>query len=182
MDAGELRFMTLDDLTDLSVGDGPMDFDVDYPKQKKERQMEMTPYNPFASHPMQTWDAITMDRMLTIKRPVTESGEIWITESGFAETLSLIPLNLHEQRLFWKKFRRIQMLASGELNKKVVDTRQDRLMAELVSQKSRKDVIEGGNPNEREMWIINKQVIEQTLRAPGPTQPKGFFASILGGK
>ena len=173
--------MTLDDLTNVSIGDDQMDLGVDMPRGQKDQGMEMTPYNPFVSRPMQTWDDRCIDRMLTIKRPVVESGEIWITESGFAETLSLIPLNKIEQRMFWKKFRRIQMIASGELNKRVVDSRQERLMAELVTQKSRKDVIEGGNPNEREMWVINKQVIEQTLRTPGPTQPKGFFASILGG-
>ena len=173
--------MTLDDLTNISVGDGPMDMDMDLQRAKEDQAMSMMPYNPFAPGKIQNWDAVCMDRMLTIKRPKVKSGEIWITESGFAETLSLIPLNKIEQRMFWKKFRRIQMIASGELNKRVVDSRQERLMAELVTQKSRKDVIEGGNPNEREMWVINKQVIEQTLRTPGPTQPKGFFASILGG-
>lgn len=175
--------MTLDDLNNLSIGDGPMDMDVDYPHGGKEsRGSELTPYNPFAVRPSQTWDDRAIDRLLTIKRPEAISGEIWITECGFAETLSLLPLNKLEQRLFWKKFRRIQMISSGELNKKIVDSRQERLMMELVSQKSRKDAVEGGNPNEREMWVINKQVIEQTLRTPGPTQPKGFFASVLGGK
>ena len=173
--------MTLDDLTNIGIGDDQMDMSVDIPREKQHQVPEITPYNPFISRPSQTWDDRCIDRMLTIKRPIVPSGEIWITESGFAETLSLIALNRPEQRLFWKKFRRIQMIASGELNKQIVDSRQERLMAELVSQKSRKDVIEGGNPNEREMWVINKQVIEQTLRTPGPTQPKGFFSSILGG-
>jgi len=143
--------------------------------------MEMTPYNPFVSRPMQTWDDRTMDRMLRIKRPEAISGEIWITEAGFAETLSLLPLNRSEQHQFWKKFRRIQMISNGELNKRIVDSRQERLMMELVSQKSRKDVVEGGNLNERESWITSRQQIEQTLRQPAPQRPKGFIESVADG-
>ena len=174
--------MTLDDLTNIAAGDGQIEYMG--PEQQKQRQddsMGMVPYNPFAIKPNSTWDAQCMDRMLTIKRPVVPSGTIWITEGGFAETLSLLPLNKQEQKAFWRKFRKIQMVATGELNSKIVDSRQERLLMELVSQKSRKDIIEGGNPNEREMWIINKQVIEQTLRTPPPTQPKGFFGSVIQG-
>jgi hypothetical protein len=118
--------------------------------------------------------------MLTVKRPKVPSGTIWITEAGFAETLSLLPLNRMEQKAFWRKFRKIQMVATGELNKKIVDSRQDRLLVELVSQKSRLDVAANGNMNEREMWITNKNLIEQTLKTPPPQQAKGFVASVAG--
>lgn len=144
--------------------------------------MEMSAYNPFISRPMQTWDDRTMDRMITIKRPKkVVSGEIWITESGFAEVLSLMPLNKTDQHMFWKKFRRIQMMAPGELNKHIVDSRQERLMMELVSQKSRLDAAEGGNINERGMWITNRQLVEQTLRQAAPQRPGGFIATIAEG-
>ena len=175
--------MTLEDLTNLSVGDGHIDPDPHFRGQQQQQSMEMQAYNPFAvrSGMSGTWDAMCMERMLTIKKPVSVPGEIWITESGFAETLSLLPLNKPEQRQFWKKFRRIQMLASGELNKNVVASRQDRLMMELVSQKSRKDVIEGGNLNERESWITTRQQVEQTLRTPPMGKNKGFFGSVADG-
>lgn len=171
--------MTLDDLTNMYAGDGPMDFE-DPVNQMKQQSYDMTPYNPFAVRPNQTWDDRTIDRMLTVKRPVVPSGTIWITESGFAETLALLPLNKPEQRAFWRKFRKIQMVATGELNKKIVDSRQDRLLVELVSQKSRLDVAANGNMNEREAWVINKQVIEQTLKTPPPQQAKGFISSVAG--
>lgn len=174
--------MTLEDLTNIHAGDGPMNMtDIDLPQQQGQGQYEMMPYNPFQLHGMQTWDAQCMERMLTIKRPKVPSGTIWITESGFAETLSLLPLNKNEQTRYWRKFRKIQMLASGECNKKVIDSRQDRLMMELVSQKSRLDVAVNGNLNEREMWVTSRQQVEQTLRTPPPMQPKGFFGSLIGG-
>lgn len=159
---------------------------MDYPPSQRgrnpqEQQMQMQGYNPFAPRMNSSWDAICMDRMLTIKRPVAIPGEIWITEAGFAEVLSLLPLNKNEQRKFWKKFRLIQMIASGELSKKIVDSKQERLMMELVSQKSRLDAVEGGNINERGMWITNRQLVEQTLRTAPSQQSKGFIASIADG-
>ena len=177
----EVLTMTLDDLLDLSVGDDRIDIDISKPRRQEDPSYEMAPYNPMMSRPMQTWDDRTMDRMLTIKRPIAISGEMWITESGFAETLSLLPLNKMEQRMFWRKFRRIQMLASGELNKRIMDSRQERLALELISQKSRLDVVEGGNLNERLAWITNKQMIEQTLRTPPPQRAKGFIGSVVDG-
>ena len=173
--------MTLEDLMDVTAGDSPLDLDIHEPRQKKQKEFEMTPYNPFISRPSQQWDDRIIDRMLTIKREDVPSGTIWITEAGFAETLSLLPLNKQEQMRFWKKFRKIQMVASGELNNKIVDSRQDRLMIELVSQKSRLDVAANGNMNERKMWVTNKQLVEQTLRSPPPQQQKGFMTSLLGG-
>lgn len=176
--------MTLEDLTDLSVGDDALNLDDGFmPKKGKQRQesQDVVPYNPFMVRPNMTWDDRTMDRMLTIKRPIVESGEMWITESGFAETLSLLPLNHSEQKMFWRKFKKIQMLASGECNKKVIDSRQERLMMELVSQKSRLDVSASGNLNEREMWVTTRQQLEQSLKTPPPTQQKGFFSSVVGG-
>ena len=131
--------------------------------------------------PNQTWDDRAIDRFLTIKRPQTCSGELWITEAGFAETLSLLPLNKSEQKAYWRKFRKIQMQQTGECNKKMVDSRQERLMLELVSQKSRIDVSPNGNLNEREMWVTTRQQLEQSLKTPPPSQPKGFFGSLVGG-
>lgn len=173
--------MTLEDLAELAAaGDDRFDFALPPGhKQQQDPQYDMQQYNPFISRPNMTWDDRTMDRMLTIKRPYAESGEIWITEAGFAETLSLLPLNKIEQNKFWKKFRKIQMLASGECNKKIVDSKQERLMMELVSQKSRLDVSINGNLNERQSWITNRQLVEQTLKTPPPSQPKGFFGSIV---
>jgi hypothetical protein len=175
--------MTLEDLTDVTVGDGPVDTSVNMPKEKKQDEYnEITPYNPFLSRPMQTWDDRAMDRMITIRRPKeTTPGEIWITERGFAETLALMPLNKSDQHMFWKKFKRLQWLQTGELNARVVDSRQERLMFELVSQKSRLDAVEGGNINERGMWITNRNLIEQTLRQSLPSRPKGFIESIAEG-
>ena len=176
--------LSLEDLTDTTVGDDRIDTNYQMPKEKKQDDQynEITPYNPFVSRPMQTWDDRTIDRMITIRRPKeTTSGDIWITERGFAETLSLLPLNKVDQHMYWKKFKRIQMLQTGELNKKVVDSRQERLMLELVSQKSRLDVAEGGNINERGAWITNRQMIEQTLRQSLPSRPKGFIESIADG-
>jgi len=176
--------MTLDDLTDTSVGDGALDLDEGFmPSKGRQRQesQEVVPYSPFMVRPNMTWDDRTMDRMLTIKRPVVESGEMWITEAGFAETLSLLPLNHSEQKMFWRKFKKIQMLASGECNKKVIDSRQERLMMELISQKSRLDVSANGNLNEREMWVTTRQQLEQSLKTAPPQQSKGFFSSVVGG-
>lgn len=177
--------MTLDDLTELGVGDDQIPVDIRRPPDPRNtpdgQQYEMTPYNPFQRNQLQTWDAITMDRMLTIKRPKAKSGEIWISESGFAEVLSLLPLNRVEQKLFWRKYRKIQMIQTGELSAHLVDSRQERLLVELVSQKSRLDVIENGNLNEREMWITNRTLVEQTLRTPSPQQPKGFIGTIASG-
>lgn len=178
--------MTLDDLIDVTVGDDQIQTDISLPRkrqQPKEESYEMTPYNPFAMRSAGGggWDAMCMERMLTIKRPDSIPGTIWITEAGFAETLSLLPLNKVEQHNFWKKFRRIQMLSTGELNKHIIDSRQERLMMELVSQKSRLDVIEGGNVNERGQWNTTNTYVEQTLRQPAPQRPKGFIASVADG-
>jgi hypothetical protein len=174
--------LTLEDLNDISAGDDRIESDLPMPHNSpQEQQMAMQQYNPFAPRQNSSWDAICMDRMLSIKRPATVSGEIWITEAGFAETLSLLPLNKAEQRKFWKKFRLIQMIAPGELSRKIVDSRQERLMMELVSQKSRLDAVEGGNINERGMWITSRQLVEQTLRTPSPQKPKGFIESVLSG-
>jgi hypothetical protein len=72
------------------------------------------------------------------------------------------------------------MLAAGECNKKIVDTKQERLMMELVSQKSRLDVVPAGNLNEREAWITTRQQVEQTMKVP-QVQQRGFFSSVFGG-
>lgn len=177
--------MTLEDLIDTGLGDDQIHVDVRRPPAlpaQGQDQYEMQPYNPFSRVPYQTWDDRTMDRMITIKRPKgVKSGELWITESGFAEVLSLLPLNKKEQKEYWRKFRKIQMIYTGELSAKMVDSRQERLCMELVSQKSRLDVAANGNLNEREMWITNRNLIEQTLRTPPPQQPKGFVGSVLSG-
>ena len=174
--------MTLDDLTDLTIGDDKVDLDIEVPKHKQQREsQEISPYNPFMVRPNQTWDDRAIDRFLTIKRPDYPSGELWVTEAGFAETLSLLPLNKEEQRAYWRKFRKIQMQHTGELNKKITDSRQERLMMELISQKSRLDVSTSGNLNEREMWVTTRQQMEQSLRTPPPSQPKGFFGSLISG-
>jgi hypothetical protein len=73
------------------------------------------------------------------------------------------------------------MQHTGELNKKITDSRQERLMIELISQKSRLDVSTSGNLNEREMWVTTRQQMEQSLRTPPPSQPKGFFGSLISG-
>jgi hypothetical protein len=174
-------------LEDLSVGDGPLDIDDHLEKliQQQNQQgvsMEVAPYNPFAQRQPGSWDAICMDRMITVKRPKNvKSGQMWITDAMFAEVLSLLPLNKSEQAAYWKKFKKIQMMASGELNRKIVDSRQERLMVELLTQKSRLDVSPNGNLNEREMWVTTRQQLEQTLRAPPTVQPKGFIHSLFGG-
>jgi hypothetical protein len=147
----------------------------------QEQQMQMQNYNPFGPKQNTSWDAICMDRMLSIKRPAVEPGIIWITDKDFAETLSLLPLNKSEQRKFWKKFRLIQMIAPGELSRKIVVSRQERLAMELISQKSRLDAVEGGNINERGWWGTSVQKVDQTLRTPSPTRPKGFVESLLSG-
>jgi hypothetical protein len=92
-----------------------------------------------------------------------------------------MPLSKADQHMFWKKFKRLQWIQTGELNKRVVDSRQERLMFELVSQKSRLDAVEGGNINERGHWITNRNLIEQTLRQSLPSRPKGFIESIADG-
>lgn len=184
--------MSLDDLMDTGIGDDAMDIDAPFrelenrgksQKQARWQQREeqgMTPYNPFAVHPSQTWDDRAIDRFLTIKKPLdAEEGEIWLSDPDFSETFSLMPLNKVEQIRLIKKFRRIQMLASGELSANIVKTRQDRYLTELASQKSRKDVVEGGNLNERESYITSSHKEEQTLRTSGTNQPRGFLPSIL---
>ena len=175
--------LTLDDLTDIDRIDGAEESSLGIGRQSERggQSQDMMPYNPFMVRPNMTWDDRTMDRMLTIKRPVVASGELWLTEANFAETLSLLPLNKAEQTAYWRKFRKIQMTRSGECNKKIVDSRQERLMVELVSQKSRLDVSVNGNLNEREMWVTTRQQLEQSLRTPPPSQPKGFFGSLVGG-
>ena len=174
--------MTLEDLTDISIGDDRVPVNVDVPKKQKEQSYEMTPYNPFVSRPNQSWDDRAMERMLRIKRPPPQQqGEIWFDDPDFAETFSLLPLNKPEQGRIWRKVRKIQMQASGELNKKMVESRQQRLMVELVSQKSRLDVSPNGNLNEREMWVTTRQQLEQTLKTPAPSQPRGFFGTLIGG-
>lgn len=174
--------MTLEDLTNIHAGDGPLDLSIDAPRDnQRQPRYDIAPYNPFMQKPLSSWDAQCMDRMLTIKRPKSLSGQIWITDSGFAEVLELLPLNKPDQQKFWRKFRKIQMLATGELNRKIVDSRQERLLIELVSQKSRLDVAANGNLNEREQWVTNRQVIEQTLKTPQMVQRKGFFQSVADG-
>ena len=185
--------MSLDDLMDTNVGDDAMDIDAPFRElagegkprkrarwQEQREERGMTPYNPFAVHPSQTWDDRAIDRFLTVKKPLdAEEGEIWLSDPDFAETFSLTPLNKVEQIRFIKKFRRIQMLSPGELSANIVKTRQDRYMAELLSQKGRKDVVEGGNLSEREMFITSSHKEEQTLRTPGQQQPRGFLPSLL---
>jgi hypothetical protein len=179
---------------DTNVGDDAMDIDAPFRElagegkprkrarwqQQQQEERGMTPYNPFAVHPSQTWDDRAIDRFLTVKKPLdAEEGEIWLSDPDFAETFSLTPLNKVEQIRFIKKFRRIQMLSPGELSANIVKTRQDRYMAELLSQKGRKDVVEGGNLSEREMFITSSHKEEQTLRTPGQQQPRGFLPSLL---
>ena len=74
------------------------------------------------------------------------------------------------------------MMSTGECNRRIVDSRQERLMVELMTQKSRLDVSQNGNLNEREMWVTTRQELNQTLRAPTAPQQKGFVQSILGRK
>jgi hypothetical protein len=176
--------VTLEDLADLNVGDDR--FDTDTPVQRRRGQdesYEMTPYNPFGPRAtMQTFDDRTFDRVVSVHRPKNiTSGRVWFTEGEFIEVVSLTAWNKNEQRRFIKKFRRIQMQATGELNAKIVDTRQDRLMVEVLSQKGRKDVIEGGNINERESWITSRVQQEQTLSAPPMNKNKGFFGTLAEG-
>ena len=185
--------MSLDDLMNTGVGDDAMDIDAPFRElsgggksqkrarwQQQREEQGMTPYNPFVAHPSQTWDDRAIDRFLTVKKPLdAEEGEIWLSDPDFAETFSLTPLNKVEQIRLIKKFRRIQMLSSGELSANIVKTRQDRYMAELLSQKGRKDVVEGGNLSEREMFITSSHKEEQTLRTPGQQQPRGFLPSLL---
>ena len=92
--------MSLEDLTDVTAGDGPIDIDSyleplgDNKPQRKERRGEqqqsqdMAQYSPFMVRPNMTWDDRTMDRMITIKRPDTEDGIIWVTDADFAAALS----------------------------------------------------------------------------------------------
>ena len=172
--------MTLDDIIDTSVDD---DRDVPMPQRPQEQSYEMQQYNPFAPrNTMQTFDERVFDRVVTIRKPEhTQSGEMWFTDGKFAEIVSLCGWNKQEQTRFMKRFRRIQMLSTGELNAKIVDSRQDRLMLDVASQKGRKDVVEGGNTNEREMWITSNQNVIQTLKQSAPQKPQGFFATIADG-
>lgn len=178
--------MTLEDLTDLTVGDGPLDLDL--PKQRHDSetrfqsQNELAQYNPFITRPNMTWDDRTMDRMITIKKPKDiEPGVIWLTDGAFAETMSLLHISKSEQRVFMKQFQRIQALGSGELSRKIVAARQDRLMVMLLTQKSRPDVIEGGNMTERDSWVTSVQKYDQGMHYPPQVdRKKGFFGTILG--
>ena len=175
--------MTLEDLTDVTVGDDRIDTSINIPREKKQEDYnEITPYNPFISRPNQTWDDRAMDRMITVKKPANvPSGTIWFTEGKFVEVLSLLPLSQKAHQRYVKKYKRIQMLATGELNKKIVDSRQDRLLYEILAQKSILDAVEGGNINERGHWITNRQLVDQTLRQSLPSRPKGFIESIADG-
>jgi hypothetical protein len=175
--------MSLEDLTDVTVGDSPIDTSISMPKEKKDDQYnEITPYNPFISRPNQTWDDRAMDRMIAVHKPEhTKSGEIWFTEGKFVEVLSLLPLSQKAHQRYVKKYKRIQMLQTGDLNRKIVDSRQDRLLYEILAQKSILDAVEGGNINERGHWITNRQYIEQTLRQSLPSRPKGFIESVADG-
>ena len=182
---GGFESMTLDDILDVNVGDGPIEVDIRRPKEpapQPQDELAMQPYNPFASKaPMQSWDYYTMDRMLTIKRPQHHIGEIWMTEAGFAETLSLLHLNKHQHEKYWREFRTIQFLAKGELSYDIVEMKQEALFWELVSHKSVIDVTETGNLAERDAWITNTQRIEQTLRTPPSKQPAGFVGTLIDG-
>jgi hypothetical protein len=177
--------MTLEDLTDLSVGDGPIDLDP--PKQRRDKETrfqpssnEMVQYNPFITRPNMTWDDRTMDRMITIKKPRDiEPGEIWLTDGDFAETMSLTHINKAEQMAFLKKFKRTQLM-TGELSHKIRQSRQDFLMVELLTQKSRPDVVEGGNMTERDAWVTTKQEFTQGMHYPPQVdRKKGFFGSLM---
>ena len=179
--------MTLRDLTNLHAGDAPPNVDLSVPAQQPmdpyAGAMMVPQYNPFAQGAMKSWDAQCMDRMITIHRPKgVEKGMIWVTEAEFAETLSLLPLNKSEQQHYLRKFRKAMMCASGELSKEEVYQRQELLFVELVSQKSRKDVMPNGNLNEREHWTTTTQRYETELKAPVPAQSRGFFSSIFGGR
>ena len=175
--------MTLDDIADLSTDGNFFDSELRKRQSQSDESYEMTPYNPFSPRAtMQTFDDRTFDRVVSVHKPKNiKSGEMWFTEGQFIEVISLMAWNKSEQRKFIKKFRRIQMAATGELNAKIVDSRQDRLMVEVLSQKGRKDVIEGGNINERESWITSRQQVEQTLRTPTTSKNKGFFGSVADG-
>ncbi len=175
--------MTLDDISDLSVDGNYFENEQHKRQVQSDESYEMTPYNPFAPRAtMQTFDDRTFDRVVSVHKPKNiKSGEMWFTEGKFVEVVSLMAWNKSEQRKFIKKFRRIQMAATGELNAKIVDSRQDRLMIEVLSQKGRKDVVEGGNINERESWITSHQTQEQILRTPTTNKNKGFFGSVADG-
>ena len=139
-------------------------------------------FNPFAPRGYNSFDAQMADRFLTIKRPPKIiSGTIWLTEAGLAETFSLITIGKNDQDDIMDEFYRIQMMSSGELNNKIVDSRQDRLYTKLLTYKSRVDVVEGGNINERGSWVTTTQRIEQTLRQAAPQRPQGFLATIADG-
>ena len=179
--------MTLADikrLTNVKAGDRVGNVDLTLPQQQTQdpyagSAMMMPSYNPFSSGMPKSWDAICMDRMVTIHRPKgIKKGLIWLTESDFAETLSLLPLNRVEQRHLIRKFRKAMMTASGELSKEEVYQRQELLFAEIVSQKSRLDVVPGGNLNERLSWITSTQQFETIIKGPPPVQSKGFFSSV----
>lgn len=178
--------MSLANLTNMRAGDRPMNVDMTLPPQQADPYagagMMMPAYNPFSQGGPKSWDAICMDRMITIHRPKNvEKGLIWITDAQFAETLSLLPLNKSEQRHYWRKFRKAMMASSGELSKEEAAQRQELLFIELISQKSRLDVMPGGNLNEREQWNTTTQRVESVLKTPPPAQGRGFFSSVLGG-
>jgi hypothetical protein len=175
--------VTLDDLREMGILDDQQQQEREYQQQQAmQQQQQMQMYNPFAQRQPSSWDAIMADRLLTVKRPKdVKSGEMWITESGLAEIFSLMPIGKADQDEIMDDFYRIQMLASGELNRKIVDSRQERLLTRLLIQKSRLDAVEGGNINERGAWITSRQLFEQTLRQPQPQRPKGFIEGIVDG-
>lgn len=176
--------MSLRDLTNIRAGDAPYSTDISLPPPQQDPYAGMMApqYNPFAQGVGKSWDAQCMDRMITIHRPSNvKKGMIWLTEASFAETLSLLPLNKNEQQHYIRKFRKAMMAASGELSQEEVYQRQELIFVELISQKSRLDVMPGGNLNERESWITSTQRIESVLKTPPPAQSRGFFGSLLGG-
>jgi len=139
-------------------------------------------FNPFAPRVNNSWDAVMADRLLTVKRPDKPiSGTVWLTEAGLSETFSLITIGKVEQEDIMDEFYRIQMMASGELNRKIVDSRQDRLLARILTYKARVDILEGGNINERGWWGTSVQKIDQRITQPQPQRPQGFLATIADG-
>ena len=139
-------------------------------------------FNPFAPRVNNSWDAVMADRLLTVKRPDKSiSGTVWLTEAGLSEIFSLITIGKVEQEDIMDEFYRIQMMASGELNRKIVNSRQDRLLARILTYKARVDILEGGNINERGWWGTSVQKIDQRITQPAPQRPQGFLATIADG-
>jgi hypothetical protein len=93
--------------------------------------------------------------------------------------MSLTHINKAEQMAFLKKFKRTQLM-TGELSHKIRQSRQDFLMVELLTQKSRPDVVEGGNMTERDAWVTTKQEFTQGMHYPPQVdRKKGFFGSLM---